>query len=122
MATPYKLPTEASEGFQNADAYDAHRPSYPVEAVDSLLQRLRIADRPNLNVIEIASGTGKFTELLARRHEDYNIIAVEPHEGMRDKLAAKELRSVTVLGGHAAEMPVPDGWGDACIAAQSFHW
>ncbi|KAK3941829.1 S-adenosyl-L-methionine-dependent methyltransferase [Diplogelasinospora grovesii] len=122
MATDFKLPAAASEGFKNASAYDAHRPSYPPEAVERLLKQLKIADQPHVNLVELASGTGKLTELLAKRHEDFDIIAVEPHEGMRAQLVAKGLKGVTTLDGHAARMPVEDGWGDACVAAQSFHW
>lgn len=122
MSTKYELPKAASEGFEDAGSYDAYRPSYPPEAVDSLLRHLKIADRPNVNVLEIAAGTGKFTELLAKRHENYTIHAVEPHAGMRAQLEKKQLRNVTVTDGHAAKMPVEDEWADACIAAQSFHW
>lgn len=122
MAAPYELPVAASEGFKDAGAYDAYRPSYPVEAVEALLRHLKIVDRPNVNVVEIAAGTGKFTELLSKRHENYNIRAIEPHAGMRSQLEKKELRNATVTDGHAARMPVEDEWADACIAAQSFHW
>jgi ubiquinone/menaquinone biosynthesis C-methylase UbiE len=122
MPTKYELPQAASEGFKDAGAYDAYRPSYPSEAVESMLRHLQIADRPNINVLEIAAGTGKFTELLAKRHENYTIQAVEPHAGMRSQLEQKQLRNVTVTDGHAAKMPVEDEWADACIAAQSFHW
>ena len=122
MTTKYELPKAAEEGFKDAGAYDAHRPSYPPEAVDALLRRLKIADKPNVNVLEIAAGTGKFTELLAKRHENFTIHAVEPHAGMRSQLQKKQLRNVTVTDGHAAKMPVEDEWADACIAAQSFHW
>ncbi|KAB5580778.1 S-adenosyl-L-methionine-dependent methyltransferase [Coniochaeta sp. 2T2.1] len=122
MASSYELPEAAAEGFMDAGAYDAHRPSYPPEAVEELLRRLKIADKPNVNVLEIAAGTGKFTELLAKRHENYTIHAVEPHAGMRAQLEKKQLRNVTVTDGHAAKMPVEDEWADACIAAQSFHW
>ncbi|KAH8889496.1 S-adenosyl-L-methionine-dependent methyltransferase [Thozetella sp. PMI_491] len=122
MSAAFALPAVAAEGFEDAKAYDAHRPTYPPEAVESLLQHLKIAGQPNLNVVEIASGTGKFTELLAVRPESYNIVAVEPHHGMRDQLVAKALPGVKTLDGHAARIPVEDHWGDACIAAQSFHW
>lgn len=118
----YTLPHAASEGFKDASAYDAHRPAYPPEAVDTLLKHLKIADRPNLNVVEIASGTGKFTEALAARHENFNIVAVEPHREMREQLVAKGLRNVEVKEGHAEDMPVGDEWGDALVAAQAFHW
>lgn len=122
MSGEYQLPVAASEGFKDASAYDAYRPSYLPEAVESLLRHLQIADCPNANIVEIASGTGKFTELLAKRHESYNIHAVEPHRGMASQLVAKQLPNVKVTEGHAADMPVEGGWGDACIAAQSFHW
>jgi ubiquinone/menaquinone biosynthesis C-methylase UbiE len=122
MSTEYQLPKVASEGFADASAYDAHRPSYPPEAVDALLRHLKISGQPNVNVVEIASGTGKFTEPLAKRHESYNIHAVEPHAGMRAQLVVKDLPNVTTTDGHAAKLPVQDGWADAVIAAQSFHW
>ena len=126
MATapaPYEpLATEAAKGFANASAYDAYRPSYPPEAVDALLKQLHIAGKAHANVVEIACGTGKFTEQLAVRPENYNVVAIEPHADMRAELERKALPHVTVLDGHAAKMPVEDEWGDACIAAQSFHW
>ncbi len=146
MTSSFALPAAAAEGFKDAKSYDTYRPSYHEEAVEALLRKLKIADKPALNVIEIGSGTGKFTELLAARHENYNIVAVEPHDGMRDQLIAKGLRDVNALKGQyvileprdrslfprcmltlgiwnsAANIPVEDQWGDACIAAQSFHW
>ncbi|KAF2199651.1 S-adenosyl-L-methionine-dependent methyltransferase, partial [Delitschia confertaspora ATCC 74209] len=122
MSAEYQLPKAASEGFADASAYDAYRPSYPPKAVDALIRHLHITDCANANIVEIASGTGKFTELLAKRPESYNIHAVEPHEGMRAQLVAKDLKNVSVTDGYAAKMPVEDGWADACIAAQSFHW
>lgn len=122
-ATPYEpLAKEAAKGFANASAYDAYRPSYPPEAVEALLKQLHVAGQPHANVVEIASGTGKFTEQLAARPESYNVVAIEPHAGMRAELERKALRDVEVVDGHAAKMPVGDEWGDACIAAQSFHW
>lgn len=122
MPAAYQLPTAASAGFRNATAYDAHRPSYPASAVDSLLLRLRISGVAGAKVVEIASGTGKFTELLVARAEGFAVAAVEPHAGMREQLERKALRGVQVLDGHAGSVPVADGWGDACVAAQAFHW
>lgn len=37
---PTRLAPAASEGFKAAAAYDAHRPSYPPEAVDALLEKM----------------------------------------------------------------------------------
>ncbi|RYP06088.1 hypothetical protein DL764_003378 [Monosporascus ibericus] len=122
MASRHALPTAAEEGFKNAAVYDAHRPSYPPEAIDAFLSALKVANYPESKIVEVASGTGKFTELLARRPERFLVKAVEPHDGMRGKLVEKDLPGVEVLAGKAEKMPVGDEWGDACIAAQSFHW
>ncbi|KAI1433638.1 S-adenosyl-L-methionine-dependent methyltransferase [Xylaria sp. CBS 124048] len=122
MASQITLPAAAEEGFKDAAAYDTHRPSYPPEAVEAFLKKLNVAGRNGANIVEIASGTGKFTELLAARPERYSVKAVEPHGPMRDQLVQKDLRDVEVLNGKADEMPIGDQWGDACIAAQAFHW
>jgi 16S rRNA A1518/A1519 N6-dimethyltransferase RsmA/KsgA/DIM1 with predicted DNA glycosylase/AP lyase activity len=118
MVAQNNLPTAAEEGFKNAAAYDRHRPNYPPEAVEAFLQNLKIAGQHEVNIVEIASGTGKFTEVLAERPESYSVKAVEPHGPMREKLAQKDLPGVEVLDGKADKMPVADEWGDVCIAAQ----
>jgi hypothetical protein len=47
------------------------------------------------------------------------VIAVELHEGMREELVKKNLRSgVKIMEGDAGNMPIEEGWGDALIAAQ----
>lgn len=123
MATSFSLDSRAASGFKNASNYDNHRPTYPPEAVEKLLTHLGIANQQNAQIIDLASGTGKFTELLAARPEEFEVLAIEPHEGMRQELVKKNLGSrVKVLHGDAAHMPVEEGWGDALIAAQAFHW
>ena len=113
----------AEAGFRDATAYDAYRPSYPAEAVDAFLARLGVAGAPGARVVEVAAGTGKFTEQLARRPERFAVRAVEPHDGMRARLHDKaradpDLVGVHVLPGKAEKMPLEDEWGDACVAAQ----
>ncbi|KAI8632536.1 S-adenosyl-L-methionine-dependent methyltransferase [Xylariaceae sp. FL1651] len=122
MAPQSDLPTAAEEGFKDAAAYDTHRPNYGPEAVETFLQNLKIAGQDDVRIVEIASGSGKFTEVLAARPERFSIKAVEPHGPMREKLAEKDLQGVEVLDGKADKMPVDSEWGDVCIAAQSFHW
>ncbi|RWA12296.1 hypothetical protein EKO27_g2808 [Xylaria grammica] len=119
MASQSNLPTAAEEGFKDAAAYDTHRPNYPAEAVEIFLQNLNVAGQDEANIVEVASGTGKFTELLATRPERYSVKAIEPHGPMRDKLAQKDLPGVEVLNGKADKMPVDNEWGDVCIVAQS---
>lgn len=118
MASTFTLDSRADKGFSNAALYDAHRPSYPPEAVNKILAHLNVADVPKAQIIDLACGTGKFTELLAKRPERYEIIGVEPHKGMREELVKKNLEGVKVQDGDAANMGVDEGWGDACVAAQ----
>ncbi|KAI1208998.1 S-adenosyl-L-methionine-dependent methyltransferase [Annulohypoxylon truncatum] len=116
------IPKAAEEGFKDAASYDAYRPSYPPEALEKFLSNLKIAGQPSAKIVEIASGTGKFTELVAQRPEGFVVKAIEPHHTMREKLVQKDLPGVEVIDGKADKMPVDDEWGDACIAAQAFHW
>lgn len=118
MESPFNLNPRVARGFQNASNYDAHRPSYPAEGVDKLLANLRVKGQNNARIIDLACGTGKFTELLAKREEEFEIIGVEPHTGMREELVKKALKGVRVQEGDAGHMSVEDGWGDALIAAQ----
>ncbi|KAI9755138.1 MAG: Proteasome subunit beta type-1 [Chaenotheca gracillima] len=112
----------AQTGFANASSYDTHRPSYPHEAVNVLVDRLGISGLTDAKVIDLAAGTGKFTELLAAREEGFDILAVEPHEGMRNELAKKGLKNVRVADGTSDKIPSEDGDVDALVAAQAFHW
>ena len=87
------------------------------ESVNKLLDRLGLVNQNNARIVDLGSGTGKFTELLVARPEKFEVVAVEPHDGMRDALVKKNL-SIEVLDGNAGNMLVKDGWGDALIAAQ----
>ena len=80
------------------------------------MTHLRIANESNARIIDLGSGTGKSTELLVARPEKYEVVAVEPHEGMRGML--EKNIGIEVLDGDAGNIPVKDGWGDALVAAQ----
>lgn len=117
----FQLNSLAQTGFQNASEYDAHRPSYPAEAVDKLLTHLNLKGIKDAKIVDLACGTGKFTELLVKRDEGFEVIGVEPHEGMRRELEGKEYAKsgkLKVVDGDAANMPVEEGWADGVIAAQ----
>lgn len=119
MASSHTVHDAASKGFDNAKSYDAHRPSYPPVALSNLLSHLGLENKPHSKIVDLAAGTGKFTEALAARPEEYEIIAIEPLDSMRDTLAAKGLKGVTVHGGTADDFDVVEsGWADGVIAAQ----
>ena len=106
----------ATTGFTSADSYDSHRPSYHPITVSFLISCLGLPESPK--ILELAPGTGKFTELLAPLFgESGEIIAVEPHDAMADVLREKKL-PVEVKKGSAVDIPVEDRWADTVVAAQ----
>ena len=113
--TPFE---KAKSGFVGSATYDLHRPSYPVEAVESLLRSLNVSGMKNARLLDLGAGTGKFTEILAGREETYEILAVEPHPNMRAELARKNLPGVKVVEGSAEKMDIDSQWADAVIVAQ----
>ena len=46
-----------------------------------LLEHLQVSGVKRARIIDLAAGTGKFTELLVGRSEDFEILAIEPHNG-----------------------------------------
>ncbi|CAK4079760.1 unnamed protein product [Aphanomyces euteiches] len=106
----------AKTGFVNGGLYDKARPDFPLECLDHVVP-------PTLSqtsrVLEIGSGTGKFTALLASRFD--HITAVEPSEGMRAVFTGK-FPSIPCLEGAAEGIPLPDASQDATYIAQAFHW
>ncbi|KAJ9606399.1 hypothetical protein H2200_009360 [Cladophialophora chaetospira] len=113
----------AQSGFAPAAAYDTHRPTYPAEAVEQLLQNLEVSGVKGAKIADLAAGTGKFTEILASRPEEFELVGIEPHDGMRGQLEQKNLPRVRVVKGTADSMSdVADESLDAVVAAQSFHW
>ncbi|KZL88203.1 methyltransferase protein [Colletotrichum incanum] len=117
--SPTILHQSATKGFADAATYDAYRPSYTPEATQKFLSHLRLADVPHARILDLAAGTGKMTEVLAARHEGFEVVAVEPHEGMRAELERKALPGVEVKDGFAAKLPLGEEWGDGAVIAQS---
>ncbi|OAA73460.1 Methyltransferase type 11 [Cordyceps fumosorosea ARSEF 2679] len=113
--------TVAATGFKNASAYDEHRPTYNPEVVDAIVSNLGLSGKKNARIVDIAAGTGKFTEVLADRDEHFEIVAVEPVESMRTTLVSKNL-GIRVQDGLASCLDLPDAWADAITVAQAFHW
>ena len=116
---PASIPSASIKGFQDALSYDKHRPSYPPEAVTRFLEHLQVSDVKGARIVDLAAGTGKFTELLVGRDEDFDILAVEPHSDMRKELEKKHLRGVKVLEGEASRMAGVESQSvDAVVVAQ----
>ena len=84
---------------QGAAQYASTRPSYPDAAVDWLLPE------GARRVLDLAAGTGKLTERLVTRGLD--VVAVEPSDAMRTRLAAS-VPGAQALPGSAEAIPLPD--------------
>lgn len=112
------LPPAAEHGFNAAILYNLHRPSYPALAVSNLIRDLNVEGLGGARIVDLGAGTGKFTEVLAARNEEFEILAVEPHEEMRMELEGKRLRGVRVLKGEAGRMGIEGQSVDAVICAQ----
>ena len=113
------FPQNAQTDFAAASSYDENRPSYTTQSVNKLLEELQVTSKPGAKILDLAAGTGKFTELLAAREEKYDVIAVEPHAKMREVLEKKNLQGVKVLDGTATDIKdVEGGWADAVVVAQ----
>ena len=112
------------DGFASAMTYDAYRPSYPVELVNKMLDKIGVSNAPQARILEIGAGTGKLTEQLVNHERSFEIIAVEPHFHMRQLLDSKQLAGVKVLNCTAANLEgVEQGWADAVVVAQvRFHF
>jgi SAM-dependent methyltransferase len=105
-------------GFASAaDAYERGRPEYRPAVVGALAAELGLG--PGAAVLDLAAGTGKLTRALVAA--DLDVVAVEPQEEMREKLAA-------VVGpdrareGVAESIPLAEASVDAVTVADGFHW
>jgi SAM-dependent methyltransferase len=107
---------QANSFGQAATLYDRARPNYPVDAIE---WALAAADPPARQVADLGAGTGIMTRQLIGL--GYDVLAIEPDDLMRQRLAATT-PGATALAGSAEAMPLPDASLDAAIAAQSYHW
>lgn len=105
-------------GFDRAAGlYERGRPGYPPALVRYLGRTLRVG--PGRTVIDLASGTGKFTRAILPLGAA--VVAVEPTAGMRE-VFERVVPTVPVVDGTAESIPLPEGFADAVVTAQAFHW
>jgi len=96
-----------------ADAYEAGRPEYPLEAVAWMLEGTEGT------VLDLGAGTGKLTRgILALGRE---VVAVDPDAAMLARLT-ESLPGVRAEVGTAEAVPLPDASVGAVVLGQAWHW
>ncbi|MET0974035.1 MAG: class I SAM-dependent methyltransferase [Leifsonia sp.] len=111
-ARPTRDRRHAESFRENADGYDAHRPSYPPDTVTWLLGDAH-------DVADVGAGTGKLTEQLVTLGA--SVTAVDPAADML-RVLGERMPAVRVLEGSAESLPLPDSSVDLVAVAQAWHW
>lgn len=96
--------------------YAKSRPSYPPEAIGTILEGS--GNPAQLVAADIGAGTGISSRLLAA--SGVRVIAIEPNEGMREAATPHPL--VNYQAGTAEQTHLPDSSVDLVTCFQAFHW
>jgi SAM-dependent methyltransferase len=99
-----------------ASSYADHRPGYPREAVQWVLD---LVDHPVRDVADVGAGAGALTRTLVEMAE--RVTAYEPDAAMLAELEARVPGARAVVS-RAEELPVDDASLDAVLVAQAWHW
>ena len=99
-----------------ASDYVRYRPSYPVAAIDWILEG--VGPPATLVAADVGAGTGISARLLGDR--GVRVLAIEPGVKMRGAAAAHP--RVTWVGGTAEATGLATGAVGLVLAAQAFHW
>lgn len=108
--------------------YAKHRPTYPRETIEAVLDGLgpRGAPRSELVIADVGAGTGISSRVLAdaadARGEAPRVIAIEPNREMREGGEAVVHPGVSWREGTGEATGLPEGSVDAVVCAQAFHW
>jgi SAM-dependent methyltransferase len=105
-----------------AEAYEMHRPGYPVPAFQALLADLRCPARV---AVDVGAGPGNSTAALRDAlGPDWRYIAIEPGRDMRRVLTRRFSMApdVHVADATAEDMRLPGGFAALVVACTAFHW
>ncbi len=119
MRPPSRDVTNRFDGL--AAGYDRHRPTYPAEVIDCLIQTCGL--KPGMEVVDIGCGTGISTRILAAR--GLKVIGVEPNDDMRrqaESIGSPTGPVATYRAGRAEATGLPDEFTPFVLVAQAFHW
>jgi ubiquinone/menaquinone biosynthesis C-methylase UbiE len=104
-----------------AGQYDRHRPSYPAQLVDAVLEYAHA--RPGDPILDVGAGTGRATLLFAER--GYELTAIEPDSEMAavaSKRAATAGQTIEMLNTDFEQTSLPEQAFQVLISATAWHW
>jgi SAM-dependent methyltransferase len=113
-------PTTRFSGL--ADLYARHRPGYPDEAIDLIVEYCRLGGETPL--VDVGCGTGIASRIFAAR--GVPVLGIEPNDEMRARAEAEPPppggSPPRYLSGRSEATGLPDGCAAAVLAAQAFQW
>lgn len=93
------------------------------EPIDPLFDALAL--EPGQAVVDIGAGSGFHSTMLAERHPDVTVLALDASAAMVARLAhivqRRGLNGVQPRFGHADALPIDDGAVDAAMSAATMH-
>ena len=101
---------------KTADHYHRHRPSYPRELLDWILETAAVSH--GAPAADVGCGTGIVTRLLAER--GLEAIGIDPSDEML--AVARSQGGPPYLQGEAAATGLADGSMELVTVGQAFHW
>jgi SAM-dependent methyltransferase len=98
-----------------AEAYDRGRPRYPADVVAEIAKAAGGGPR----LLDVGAGTGRLSGPLVQA--GYDVVAVEPLDGMRAVLE-RIIGAERVHAGSAEALPLDDASVDGAVCSDAWHW
>jgi SAM-dependent methyltransferase len=98
-----------------AEAYERGRPRYPSHLVAEIVRAAGGGPR----LLDVGAGTGRLSGPLLRA--GYDVVAVEPLDGMR-AILARTLGAERALAGQAEALPLAAASVDGAVCSDAWHW
>jgi SAM-dependent methyltransferase len=108
--------SELSQSFGGvAESYEHGRPRYASHVVAEIAAAAGGGPR----LLDVGAGTGRLSGPLV--DAGFDVVAVEPLDGMRAVLA-RNIGSERALAGSAEALPLGDGSVDGAVCSDAWHW
>jgi SAM-dependent methyltransferase len=111
--------SELSQSFGGvAEAYEHGRPRYAPHVVAEIAAAA-VPDPTHPRLLDVGAGTGRLSGPLFEA--GFDVVAVEPLDGMR-AILARSIGSERALAGRAEALPLADASVDGAVCSDAWHW